>query len=325
MAKQDYIIGLDLGIASVGWACVAVDIFTDKDGKEQAQPIGLIDCGVRCFSAAEVPKTGESLNAARRAARSQRRTIKRRASRMREVRKLLFKHGLLTKNEFQAAYTQNTQDKTFFKKRNQKLLNAIDHAHNRHIEPIGEISQDSSPASQVQNDGNHFSGSLKDNEKAFFSNVWQLRVKALQCKLERAEFAAVICHLVKHRGYLSTRKSERKNADGTLLSGLDSSDGYLGKEPKNLPFNQIDEFAVFENNQFIRDFTETEKNTLLQEETDKKAYIETQKAKSLLSVPESVQIIRKKTYKTPAEVAVYTFRNHNGQSQYRNRQVPKKR
>ncbi|MBQ9259206.1 MAG: hypothetical protein IJ187_05085, partial [Neisseriaceae bacterium] len=96
MAQQqhNYIIGLDLGIASVGWACVAVDIFTDKDGKEQAQPIGLIDCGVRCFSAAEVPKTGESLNAARRAARSQRRTIKRRASRMREVRKLLFKHGL---------------------------------------------------------------------------------------------------------------------------------------------------------------------------------------------------------------------------------------
>ena len=316
MAKQDYIIGLDLGIASVGWACVEVDIHTDKDGKEQAQPMGLIDCGVRCFAAAEEPKTGESLNAARRAARSQRRTIKRRASRMREVRKLLFKHGLLTKNEFQAAYSQNTQDKTFFKERNRKLLNAIDNAHNRHIEPIGEISQDSSPATQVQNDGTL--------EKAFFANVWQLRVDALRRKLERAEFAAVICHLVKHRGYLSTRKSERKDADGTLLSGLDSSDGYLGKEPKNLPFKQIGEFAVFENNQFIRDFTETEKNMLLQEETDKKAYIETQKAKSLLSIPESVQIIRKKTYKTPAEVAVYTFTNADGKPQYRNRQVPKK-
>ena len=125
MNNKNYIIGLDLGIASVGWACVEVAIHTDKDGKEQAQPIGLLDCGVRCFAAAEEPKTGESLNAARRAARSQRRTIKRRASRMREVRKLLFKHGLLTKNEFQAAYSQNTQDKTFFKERNQKLLNKI--------------------------------------------------------------------------------------------------------------------------------------------------------------------------------------------------------
>lgn len=205
MAKQDYIIGLDLGIASVGWACVAVDIFTDKDGKEQAQPMGLIDCGVRCFSAAEVPKTGESLNAARRAARSQRRTIKRRASRMREVRKLLFKHGLLTKNEFQAAYCQNPKhkkdkDTTLIKERNEKLLKKI-----------------GIPEQQL------LSGSLKDGEQTFFSNVWQLRVKALQHKLERAEFAAVICHLVKHRGYLSTRKSERKNADaetGKMLKGV---------------------------------------------------------------------------------------------------------
>lgn len=287
MAQQNknYIIGLDLGIASVGWACVEVDIFTDKDGKEQAQPIGLLDCGVRCFAAAEEPKTGESLNAARRAARSQRRTIARRANRMRQVRKLLFKHGLLTANEFAAVYTQNPKNKpvdnTFFKERNKRLLKAVGWVsnppttpvngglethpttHNRHIEPIGEISQDSSPASQVQNDGNHFSGSLKDGEEAFFSNVWQLRVKALQCKLERAEFAAVICHLVKHRGYLSTRKSERKNADAET-------------------------------------------------------------GKMLKGVTENAKLLENKEYQSPAEIAVYTFRNHNGQPQYRNKQVPKK-
>ena len=39
--ERDYIIGLDLGIASVGWACVEVAV-TEKDGKEHAQPIGLI-------------------------------------------------------------------------------------------------------------------------------------------------------------------------------------------------------------------------------------------------------------------------------------------
>ena len=228
MAQQqhNYIIGLDLGIASVGWACVAVDIFTDKDGKEQAQPIGLIDCGVRCFSAAEVPKTGESLNAARRAARSQRRTIKRRASRMREVRKLLFKHGLLTKNEFQAAYCQNPKhkkdkDTTLIKERNEKLLKKI-----------------GIPEQQL------LSGSLKDGEQAFFSNVWQLRVKALQCKLERAEFAAVICHLVKHRGYLSTRKSERKNADaetGKMLKGVTENAKLL----ENKEYQSPAEIAVY--------------------------------------------------------------------------------
>ncbi|MBQ9724431.1 MAG: type II CRISPR RNA-guided endonuclease Cas9, partial [Neisseriaceae bacterium] len=228
MAQQqhNYIIGLDLGIASVGWACVAVDIFTDKDGKEQAQPIGLIDCGVRCFSAAEVPKTGESLNAARRAARSQRRTIKRRASRMREVRKLLFKHGLLTKNEFQAAYCQNPKhkkdkDTTLIKERNEKLLKKI-----------------GIPEQQL------LSGSLKDGEQAFFSNVWQLRVKALQCKLERAEFAAVICHLVKHRGYLSTGKSERKNADaetGKMLKGVTENAKLL----ENKEYQSPAEIAVY--------------------------------------------------------------------------------
>ncbi|MBP5788830.1 MAG: type II CRISPR RNA-guided endonuclease Cas9, partial [Neisseriaceae bacterium] len=254
MAKQDYIIGLDLGIASVGWACVEVDIFTDKDGKEQAQPMGLIDCGVRCFAAAEEPKTGESLTAARRAARSQRRTIARRANRMRQVRKLLFRHGLLTANEFQAAYTQNTQDKTFFKKRNQKLLNKINSV---------IASEQGERATHSRNDASDFSDSLKDNEKAFFSNVWQLRVEALHRKLERAEFAAVICHLVKHRGYLSTRKSERKNADE-------------------------------------------------------------QTGKMLVGVATNEKLIKDGIYQSPAEIAVYTFRNHNGQPQYRNRQVPKK-
>ncbi|MBR1375155.1 MAG: type II CRISPR RNA-guided endonuclease Cas9 [Cardiobacteriaceae bacterium] len=263
MHDKNYIIGLDLGIASVGWACVQVDIHTDKDGKEQAQPIGLLDCGVRCFAAAEEPKTGESLNAARRQARSQRRTIKRRASRMRQVRKLLFKHGLLTKNEFQAAYSQNTEDKTFFKKRNKDLLKAIgvDNAqdttrndgavlsgslnNNRHIER-SEISQDSSPAMQVQNDGvlKGENGYQVGGEKAFFSNVWQLRVDALHRKLQRAEFAAVICHLIKHRGYLSTRKSERKNADaetGKMLAGVSANEKMI----KDGVYSSPAEIAVY--------------------------------------------------------------------------------
>ena len=62
----------------------------------------------------------------------------------------------------------------------------------------------------------------------------------------------------------------------------------------------------------------------MQEKKDKKEHIETHKAKSLLSISESVQILRKKTYQTPAEVAVFTFRNYKGQPQYRNKQVPKK-
>ena len=61
----NYILGLDIGIASVGWAMVEID---DKEN-----PVRLIDLGVRVFERAEVPKTGDSLAAARRSARSLRR------------------------------------------------------------------------------------------------------------------------------------------------------------------------------------------------------------------------------------------------------------
>lgn len=49
----NYILGLDIGIASVGWAMVEID--------EDENPICLIDLGVRVFERAEVPKTGDSL------------------------------------------------------------------------------------------------------------------------------------------------------------------------------------------------------------------------------------------------------------------------
>lgn len=57
----NYILGLDIGIASVGWAMVEID--------EEENPIRLIDLGVRVFERAEVPKTGDSLAAVRRLAR----------------------------------------------------------------------------------------------------------------------------------------------------------------------------------------------------------------------------------------------------------------
>ena len=68
-----YILGLDLGIASVGWAVVEID--------EKENPLRLIDVGVRTFERAEVPKTGESLALSRRLARATRRLTQRRVAR----------------------------------------------------------------------------------------------------------------------------------------------------------------------------------------------------------------------------------------------------
>lgn len=88
----NYILGLDIGIASVGWAMVEID--------EEENPIRLIDLGVRVFERAEVPKTGDSLAAARRLARSVRRLTRRRAHRLLRARRLLKREGVLRAADF---------------------------------------------------------------------------------------------------------------------------------------------------------------------------------------------------------------------------------
>ncbi len=77
------ILGLDAGIASVGWAMI--------DDAEHH----IIATGSWTFSAPENPKDRTSLNAARGEQRRQRRVIRRRRQRMQAVRALLAAHGLL--------------------------------------------------------------------------------------------------------------------------------------------------------------------------------------------------------------------------------------
>lgn len=86
-----YGIGLDIGVASIGWATVALD--------EKAQPCGLIRLGSRVFKRAEQPKTGESLAAPRREARSMRRRLRRKALRKQDFYQLLEKNHLTGKEE----------------------------------------------------------------------------------------------------------------------------------------------------------------------------------------------------------------------------------
>lgn len=156
----NYILGLDLGIASCGWAVVEID--------EQEQPIRLIDTGVRTFEEAENTKDGSSLATTRRLARSQRRLIRRRAHRLLRLRRLLKRENVLQSNDFDE--------------------NGL----------IIDLPND----------------------------VWHLRVQGLDRKLQSKEWTAVLLHLVKHRGYLSQRKSENQTTDkelGALLSGVNKN------------------------------------------------------------------------------------------------------
>ena len=81
------IIGLDVGIASLGW-CV---IDTEQQSIE--------DAGVRIFTKAETPKTGASLAEPRRLARSARRRIRRRSHRLARIKDLFVENGLVGDSE----------------------------------------------------------------------------------------------------------------------------------------------------------------------------------------------------------------------------------
>ena len=160
-----YILGLDLGIASVGWSVVEID--------EKENPLRLIDVGVRTFERAEVPKTGESLALSRRLARSARRLTQRRIARLKKAKRLLKSENILLSTDERLPH-----------------------------------------------------------------QVWQLRVEGLDRKLERQEWAAVLLHLIKHRGYLSQRKNESKSENkelGELLSGVASNHELLQQATYRTP------------------------------------------------------------------------------------------
>ena len=91
MKNTLYGIGLDIGVASVGWAVVGLN--------GTGEPVGLHRLGVRIFDKAEQPKTGESLAAPRRMARGMRRRLRRKALRRADVYALLERSGLSTREE----------------------------------------------------------------------------------------------------------------------------------------------------------------------------------------------------------------------------------
>jgi len=151
------ILGLDLGITSIGWALVNVD-------DEDAQNNKIIDSGVRIFTIAEHPKDGKSLALPRREARGARRTTKRKAQKIKAVKRLLIKEKVVTANELNNLFIGNKKQK----------------------------------------------------------DVWDLRREALYRELNNKEFARIMVHLAKHRGYASNRKSEEPtDSEGkAVLSGI---------------------------------------------------------------------------------------------------------
>lgn len=112
------VLGLDLGITSIGWALVNVN-------DENQQKNQIIDSGVRIFTIAEHPKDGKSLALPRREARSARRTTTRKAQKLRAIKRLLLKEKILTQNELDTLFIGNKGQKDVWDLRREALYREL--------------------------------------------------------------------------------------------------------------------------------------------------------------------------------------------------------
>ena len=103
---MNYTLGLDIGIASIGWAVLRND--------ENEEPCRIENLGVRVFDKAEQPKTGASLAAPRRQARSQRRTIRRRRFRKERIRNLITSVGLMSREDIEKLFADTGYEKDVY-------------------------------------------------------------------------------------------------------------------------------------------------------------------------------------------------------------------
>lgn len=151
-----YAIGLDIGIASVGYAVLALD--------HEENPWGIIRMGSRIFDVAENPKDGASLALPRREARSVRRRLRRHKHRLLRIRELLLKAKLITTDELEHLYEGNLSD------------------------------------------------------------IYALRVKALDNLISNTDIARILLHLAQRRGFKSNRKSEASDKEtGQLLNAVNEN------------------------------------------------------------------------------------------------------
>ncbi|MBK6087583.1 type II CRISPR RNA-guided endonuclease Cas9 [Ruminococcus difficilis] len=108
-----YIIGLDMGITSVGFSTMMLD--------EQDEPCRILRMGSRIFEAAEHPKDGSSLAAPRRENRSMRRRLRRKRHRKERIRSLIVNNGVMTAEQIDNIYDAKNQLSDIYQVRTEAL------------------------------------------------------------------------------------------------------------------------------------------------------------------------------------------------------------
>jgi len=170
---SDFILGIDLGSNSLGWALVS---------RTGGQPTGILRTGVRIFESAMDGNMAagreESRNRARREARLHRRQLWRRARRLKKTLHLLQRFGLLPQGQSSTPEAR------------QELVNKLDDSIRR------------SPWFKAKKE----SGLYPEPEQVL---PYILRSAALDEPLEPYFFGRALYHLAQRRGFRSNRKELR--------------------------------------------------------------------------------------------------------------------
>ncbi|MCQ2429378.1 MAG: type II CRISPR RNA-guided endonuclease Cas9 [Clostridia bacterium] len=196
-----YAIGLDVGVASVGYAVVALN--------SEDRPFRIIRIGSRVFDKAENPKTGASLALPRRQARSMRRRLRRQRHRLERIRGMIVTYGILTKDA---------------------LLSLYD-------EPV--------------------------------SDVYELRVRALDELVTADEFARILINLAQRRGFKSNRKKVSSKEDGDLLKAVHENDILMEQKHYRTVGEMLFKDEKFKDNK--RNKGSNYQNTVAREDIEKEA------------------------------------------------------
>jgi len=190
-SEQPYVLGLDLGSASLGWALIGIDALDE--------PVSLIRAGVRIFepgvdgSALDIQQGKDQSKAVdRREARLHRRQLRRRVARQRELFGVLQSAGLLPTSDVPGAGIGSEQ--------RHRILNDLDAALAKHYRTGPDIEA----FSQMP--------------------LYALRKKALYEPLALDELGRVFFHLSQRRGFQSNRKDvKKKTKDDEDLGQVNSA------------------------------------------------------------------------------------------------------
>lgn len=201
-SSADYLLGLDIGVASIGWAVIDLD--------EEGRPVSVRKAGVHLFDAGidpgkSDPETAllqgreQSKATPRREARAMRRQIWRRARRKRKLLRTLMLAGLLP----EATVRTPAEIDLYIKEIDRQLR--VMHPANNH--------QDSQ------------------------NLPYRLRADAAVRPLDRMQFGRALYHLAQRRGFLSNRKTpDRDSEDNSVMKQSigDLADAIQAHDPPTL-------------------------------------------------------------------------------------------